>query len=155
MKKNLKLSATICGLLMALSFAPGAFAWDFKVFNGSNCQASNQNVAGVYYWDWGILNISGTTQRVACPVDRDRVYVTNGVWLRVAGNAVYNCTFEKITVGGVPTWIVVSTGANAYGAWQFLTSTTAHDPYVLTCSMPNATLLRAYETAEYDQTDFE
>jgi len=154
MKKYAKLCTLIGGLLVTLSFTHNAFAYDFKVFAGSECQANNQAATGVSYYSTGVYNGSGASQWVTCPVVRDASFNTNGTWVRAAATVASFCYLDNTNLNGtLGTWKSFNTGANTYSAFQQLTVSGSSTPYSMLCSLANGTRLTAYQTAEYDPTD--
>jgi len=153
MKKNVKLY-TFGGLLMTLFFAHSAFAYDYKVFAGSECQVNDQAATGVSYYSTGVSNNSGAGQWVTCPVVRDNSFNLDGTWLRAAATVATSCYVDNTNLDGtLGTWVSVTTGANAYSAFLQLTASGSSTPYSLLCYLANGSTLTAYQTAEYDATD--
>ena len=159
MKKYAKYYSAACGLLVTLFFSQTALAYDFKVFAGSECEASDP-AADMKYDVGGIYNATNVTQRIVCPVVRDRTHnvgdpnVVNLAWIRVAATVTIECSFHNTDEAGATlNFAAVNSGANVYGPWVLLNPLTNHTGLSLRCTLPPWEGLTIYETAEPDSTD--
>ncbi len=134
---------------------------DYKTFHGSMCQPfSGSQQADIDHRDNGLYNRGARTRIVVCPIVRDNVNKTNGVWVSIFVNNPANSTFNCWADSRGPYGNVIelkhkTTDSSGNQNLKIdVYDMVAMGNFNLYCRVPPKGRIASYKTGEILRTDF-
>ena len=134
---------------------------DFKTFHGSTCQPySGSQQADIDHRDNGLYNKSAKTRTVVCPIVRDNVNKTIGIWTDIYVNNPANSTFScwvdsRGPYGNVIEWKNRKTTLSGNQNLHIdIYNMVGMGNFNLYCRVPSKGRIASYKTGEMLRTDF-
>lgn len=133
---------------------------DYKTFHGSMCQPYQGNQQGDFqHRDNGFYNKSNQTRTVVCPLVRDNVNKTNGVWASIyvnnPANKIFSCWLDsRGKYGNVINWVNKKTSNSGNQTLKIDVYKMVKDGnFNLYCSVPAKGRIASYKIGENLRTD--